>query len=91
MVKQTSPVGATTACQARLANRVVSDGPTCCGSGPNTARQLLALPGWSGGMLLLYNLEKKCVAIGARTHNQLYKRLKYTYLVSAATIYCVIC
>jgi hypothetical protein len=51
---------------------------------------LLAVSGRPGGTLahlsILYNLAKKCVDVGVQTHNLVYKRLKHTYLASAATI-----
>jgi hypothetical protein len=51
---------------------------------------LLVVPGRPGSTMahlsILYNLAKKCVVVGAQTHDLMNKRLKHIHLASAATV-----
>jgi hypothetical protein len=51
---------------------------------------LLVVPGRPGGTMahlsILLNLAKKCVVVGAQTHNLVHKRLKRIHLTSATAV-----
>jgi hypothetical protein len=79
-----------TARQARLRIVPCLDGPACRCRGPGTIREPVSRAGpvrWHyGPSEYIVEFSKKCVVVGAQTHNLVHKRLKRIHLTSAAAV-----
>jgi hypothetical protein len=79
-----------TARQARLRSVSCPDGPACRCRAPDTACEPVSRVGparwYYGPSEYIVEFSKKCVVVGARTHNLVHKRLKRIHLTSTAAV-----